>query len=553
MRKVFRFLKRSAKAILGPAIWSRWAPIYWRFRRMVVGNEARTVHLQRRVKRKFKIGMAVLAHERPEYLELCLDSLFHTKLYDYNITFLIQDDGSKDPRVRAICERQRDPRYKIIRSFTPKGHNSWGAAFNKAMRRLLEMDDFDIVGSCDADALFHPEWLDQTMKVCLWAKRHHKCHKLGPFSSFNSSNADFHGVLGTYTSPFGKYVVKRRMGALNVFYFKKDLLTLGFFQEDKNDETLMTERFEQLQVRNVCTKTSYIEHMGRISVLDQWRPMPVGSGGDHAVHRIKDGWLDGRLTPQDGPFIHTNRTLVIQLFWGGLGDYLFHSHIPRIAKETGKYDKVFISNASAVRHPDNKRVVWDLNPFVDGWCDDLGMIGSVRGVHHGMNVLDVLMLDYGLEDGKRYHEPEVYYQPKALSSLMGKTVYDPNYVSNAGTLTANQVAAFMKEATIGIDYQMSLRDKSIPIKEFGSYLSTRSLEEFCDVISSCQQLICLVTGTATLAAALGKSATVVYGTGVKEMFLHSRLHDYVFLGERHGQDSGRESYCEDTVCGKVLI
>jgi hypothetical protein len=241
------------------------------------------------VKPDFKIGMAVLAHERPEYLEICLDSLFQTKLYGYDITFLIQDDGSNDTRVREIINRPRDPRYKAIRYYTPKGHKSWGAAFNKAMRHLLEIDDFDIIGSCDSDALFHPEWLNQTMEVCLWAKKNHKGHILGPFSSFNSSDFVFHRVLGTYVSPYGRYVVKRRMGALNYFFFKEDFLRLGFFAEHRDDETLMTKKFEALRVRNFSTEMSWVEHIGEISILNQWRPTPVAKAV-YGMNLPKQGW-----------------------------------------------------------------------------------------------------------------------------------------------------------------------------------------------------------------------------------------------------------------------
>jgi hypothetical protein len=98
------------------------------------------VHLKRKLPKKYKIGMAVLIHERPEYLELCLDSLFETNLYDYDITFLLIDDGSKDPRVRLLIEKPRDKKYKIHRCYCEKGHNSWGAAFNRAMKKLSEID-----------------------------------------------------------------------------------------------------------------------------------------------------------------------------------------------------------------------------------------------------------------------------------------------------------------------------------------------------------------------------------------------------------------------------
>jgi hypothetical protein len=246
------------------------------------------IKLQRTLPPRCRIGMAVLAHERPEYLELCLDSLFQTRLYDYDITFLIMDDGSRDPRVREIINRPRDG-YKVVRVFCEKGHNSWGAAFNRAINHLRTIGDFDILGTCDADALFHPEWLDRTMRVAQWAKAHHEGHLLGPFSSFNSSDFLFHGLLGTYATPYGNFVVKRRMGAVNYFYFKDDLQTLGLFAEHRDDETVMTERFNRLGVRNFSTETSYVEHIGQLSVLNQWRPVTVARAV-YGMHLAPEGW-----------------------------------------------------------------------------------------------------------------------------------------------------------------------------------------------------------------------------------------------------------------------
>ena len=233
------------------------------------------VKLKKKLSGNPKIGLAVLAHERPEYLKICLDSLFRTKLYDYDITFLIQDDGSKDSRVKEIINTPRDPKYKIERCFTKKGHNSWAAAFNKAVKKLLALDNFDIIGTCDSDAIFHPEWLDKSMKIFLWAKEHHKDHRLIKFSSFNSIDYGFHKVLGVYKSPFGKYVVKERMGDLNSFYFKEDLKKIGFYQESVHDETIMTEKFKKLRFRNFCTETSYADTIGEDSVLNKWRPVAV--------------------------------------------------------------------------------------------------------------------------------------------------------------------------------------------------------------------------------------------------------------------------------------
>jgi hypothetical protein len=249
-----------------------------------------TINLQKEVRPDFTIGIAVFAYGHPEYLKLSLDSLFQTKLYDYNVTFLIQGDQSQDAQVRSIVELDRNPQFKIIRDYIQIANNSWMDTFNKAIRKLIEIDEFDIIGFFDSNVLFHPEWLDATMKVCLWAKRHHKEHILGPFSSFNSCDDGFHRPLGTYSSPFGNYVVKRRMGAINYLYFKDDLLKLFSFKESNGDETLMTRRFDELRVRNFCTETSYIEHIGENSILDRWRPLSVGRNIVYGRNLVKSGW-----------------------------------------------------------------------------------------------------------------------------------------------------------------------------------------------------------------------------------------------------------------------
>jgi hypothetical protein len=219
--------------------------------------------------------MAILAHERPEYLEACLDTLFLTNLYNFDITFLICDDGSTNPRVREIISKPRDSKYKIFIKFFPKGPNNAGSAINRAIKYLSDLDSFDIIGWSDPDALYHPEWLLKTMQICLWARKNHSEHTLGPFSSFNSSDKEFHQWFGTYTSPFGDYVVKRQMGMLNYFFFKSDLNKFGIFEENSDDETLKTFELEKLEVRNFCTYNSYIEHLGKDSILNKWRPTAV--------------------------------------------------------------------------------------------------------------------------------------------------------------------------------------------------------------------------------------------------------------------------------------
>jgi len=213
--------------------------------------------LQKKVPKKFKIGMAILAHERPEHLKLCLDSLFSTRLYDYDVTFLIQDDGSKDPQVKKIINTPRDKKYKVVRIFAPESHNSWAGSFNLVMKKLLEIDNFDIIGSCDSDTIFHPEWLDRTIKIALWAKENHKYHVLGPLSLTKNSNNSNH-LLGIYNSPYGKYEVLKTFGSLNNLFFRKDLPILGYYPENADYKNIMEESYRKKRVRSFALKNSFL-------------------------------------------------------------------------------------------------------------------------------------------------------------------------------------------------------------------------------------------------------------------------------------------------------
>ena len=490
-----------------------------------------SIKLQKEVPLNPKIGLAVLACERSEYLELCLDSLFNTELYNYDVTFFIQDDGSTDPKVRKIIEKSRDPKFNIIRSFTSKGKNSWGAAFYKAMGNLLKIDNFDIIGSCDSDMIFHPEWLDQTIKISRWVKKNQGNYILGPFSPFNSNNRKKR-IFGNFNSPFGEYCVSFQNSFKCFFLYKDDLTKLKLLENKDYTSNSIIERLNKLKVRFFSTSISYVEHVGAKSLKDNWRYKPLGVLNLHAVNLIRGGWSNVETSYDEYPNVHTNNSIVIQVYNGGLGDHLLHSHIPRIAKKVYNFDKVYVSNFSNYRNEEYKRLIWEKNPFVDGFCDEPIIFRKTEGISGGLNLLDKIMLNYGLDDGNRWHEPELYFDPPIISEMVGENIYDPNYISHRWELDSELIQEYISGRNITIDYTLTLGEKSIPLLHETNTYQTSSLEEFCGLIVSCEELFCLVTGTATLAASLGKSGHVFYGKnaepGIKK-YLHSQLHDYIAL------------------------
>jgi len=229
------------------------------------------------------------------------------------------------------------------------------------------------------------------------------------------------------------------------------------------------------------------------------------------------------------------KELIIRVKWGGLGDHLFYTNVPRLAKEQG-YDKVFISNLSEYKSPLIRAFVWELNPYVDGFINE-----DIPNWEYpcfevvpeeGLSVIDAIVIKwFGLkDDGIRFREPEVYYKPKLIPELKDSVIFDPNFGTAVGHPSIDAIKKYLKLNNIKVDYQMSevsgFNNRSLPdvLK-----MKTSDLETFSDILFSCKQIICFNTGTAPLAAALGKSAIVLHTGRGLWMFRHSKLHNYVEL------------------------
>lgn len=214
--------------------------------------------------------------------------------------------------------------------------------------------------------------------------------------------------------------------------------------------------------------------------------------------------------------------LTIKIYYGGLGDHLLHSHLPKIAKEKFGYDKVFISNKSNYNNPNTKRLVWEYNPYIDGFNDNDHGYPTFGGVVEGKNILDAVADFYGLSTDLRYIEPEVYYKPKLIPELKDAIIFEPNHGNNYGIPTYEQTMDYLKDKNI-------THEMKHPTNKSTNIIIAPTQEELCDVIYSCKEFYCYTSGVATLSAALGKPITVLYIKGINPMFHHSKLHKYVEL------------------------
>ena len=222
------------------------------------------------------------------------------------------------------------------------------------------------------------------------------------------------------------------------------------------------------------------------------------------------------------------KEFVFRVNYFGLGDHLFYSHLPRIAKQVHKYKKVFISKYSAFGDRQIKELVWDMNPFFDDISSKQIPKLFTENVTKEENILDRAMLKYGLDDGLRFHEPEIYYMSKIIPELKDAVIFDPNFRTDVGHPSVDMIQTYFKQHNIQITHEMKLRENNRTIN-CKRKITTKNLKHFCDIIVSCKSMVCFQTGTAPLAAALRKSVTVLHTEDGLSIFEHSKLHNYITL------------------------
>jgi len=248
-----------------------------------------------------------------------------------------------------------------------------------------------------------------------------------------------------------------------------------------------------------------------------------------------------------------NDVFIIKVQYGGLGDHLFYSHLPRIAKTFGGFRKVCVSNLSDWRSLDYKKLVWELNPYVDGFCDEGAPVVPPLSFNPAeMNILDAIMIWRGLDDGFRFHEPDLWYEPKLIPEISDARVFDPNYISYVGEISRHELNK--KVADFGrIDYQIRVRSKCFGERSDVPILDTTDIFHYADIIASCKTFLCLTSGGATLASSLGVPAIAFYGYGQDYRFQHSRSLKYICVSSALGRFNWHRKTMIDSVKKKVRM
>lgn len=218
--------------------------------------------------------------------------------------------------------------------------------------------------------------------------------------------------------------------------------------------------------------------------------------------------------------------------WGGLGDNLAFTTLPKLYSERG--DEFYISSQNVYRNSEIYEFCWKNNPYVSGISDNVPNIGSCApDIKNGIanNVISAVEIRHGFIGEGRY--PEIYYTPNLLENFNDKTIVD----LSAHTLLKNNVGEFYNADKLFSLVESSVPDDALMITfknvnslslsgEFAfenNPLEIESIFQYADIIHSAKNYFCLYSGGNSMAAAIKYK----YGSEVNlNCFLHGTVQEH---------------------------
>ena len=201
--------------------------------------------------------------------------------------------------------------------------------------------------------------------------------------------------------------------------------------------------------------------------------------------------------------------------WGGLGDNLQFSTLPELFYNLGY--NVYISNKNAYRNPEIKELVWDKNPFVIGYSDEQENIGScVRYHYSGHSFIGSIEKMHGFNPINKY--PKIYYNPIIKDEFKDCIFIDTTsitiqYDSNKIINCVNKIIDNLKYCYGNSDNNNNNNNNKIYLLKFKK-INNNAIElpytsyyindiyEYCNIINSCSDFICIYSGGAVLGSAI---------------------------------------------------
>ena len=219
---------------------------------------------------------------------------------------------------------------------------------------------------------------------------------------------------------------------------------------------------------------------------------------------------------------------------GGLGDHLSFSTLPEEWNKQG-YD-VFLSYYNVHRNLEVNQLVWDTNPYINGYINEAPFTSEELAIQQSGKILEERKLSgegfiesrerlYGiLNSGNKI--PKIYRNHNIIPSLQGKTIinlqsitssYDEDYVLEKldqiiYDLGISSSEIFQLKINSDVNTFKNNFNKVYDVKEINvdyEKYEVNNIFEHCDLINSCENYITLFSGGAVLASAVNNPNTFV--------------------------------------------
>lgn len=225
------------------------------------------------------------------------------------------------------------------------------------------------------------------------------------------------------------------------------------------------------------------------------------------------------------------KEIVIDLAWGGLGDALVFTSLPRLLKKEYGIDFYLSNESKAVfRHSDILKLCFEINPYFKGFKDgnvfkyqrfarDRNLTNLFLDIN-GTNIISDLHRQFNLKEKSL---PEIFYKPKKLNEYSNTILVDLNFISGhklGWTYDTDRIKRYI--------------DKISKDKYSVEYIETnkQDLNKYTDMIYSSYKFITVLSGGAVLAAAINKPAIVflpdnICGESVYNFIFRDSNIDYI--------------------------
>jgi len=193
----------------------------------------------------------------------------------------------------------------------------------------------------------------------------------------------------------------------------------------------------------------------------------------------------------------------------GLGDHLIYSTIPERFARLGH--RVFVSSKTPIRNDEVRSLLYDENPFIQGWSDQPANAGNSRPAREVppnirfRSIIEAFEFAHGLAGVNLY--PNIYYVPRLIERFTNAIIVDPR--THSQPFPPDMFNSFVerlnfpKQHTYVVQTRHSGPNGSRSARAYRR-IYIKSLHEYIDVLHSCLAYVGTESGGSGLASAIRK-------------------------------------------------